>query len=297
MQTTEKLDIPFELEINMLARIQVQQSEIFNHSISKQFEFFSSEYNTVIQQLHTNKQTELIKKIELVNFMFELHMESFQLPKQFEQSFHLLKIITVKSSFYHSAFFMHNYNPVVHYISTTAAYIKDNLSPKNTDAFVKQLNSNIQTLLNNFQSDPSYFDIQSKVIINSLKKIKGLNNKPEHSKPSLKTSSLNDRFSHKVSHNHDSSQKGKNNKHLLLAKSFKKGEWLNLKKASKSILIKLIWVANDQSEFIFVNKDGEKVKQCNLLELASDLENSIITTTANSINPKQRNTSFLKTIG
>ena len=40
MQTTEKLDIPFEIEINQFARIQVQQNESFKLPIAEQFELF-----------------------------------------------------------------------------------------------------------------------------------------------------------------------------------------------------------------------------------------------------------------
>ncbi len=299
MQTTEKLDIPFQPEINHLAAIQVQQSESFNLSITKQFELFKNEYQLTLKSYYSNNQQELIKKIELVDFMFDVHMQSFGLPKAFQQLFNLLKIITAKSALYHSAFFSHAHNPVAHYLRTASSHIKQKLNSKNKAECLKLLNENIQLIIIKYQSNPSFFDAQTKVIVKTFKPNKKLIIGSDKKKPSLKTSYLKDTFSREVINIKDAASK-KNNVFLFTAKNIKKGEWINLKlKGRNTALIKLIWKANDNSEFIFVNKEGEKVRQCNLLELAADLENGVVSTQTNETKTKigKRNDSFLKTIG
>ena len=297
MQTTEKLDTPFQPEINRLAEIQVIQSESFGLSLKKQFALFTKEYQRTINEYYANKQLELIKKIELVDLMFDVHMKSFNLPAEFEQSFQLLKIITAKSALYHSAFFTHTHNPVTHYLRTASSHIKQKLHGKNKKECLNLLTKNIQLLIIKYQSDPTFFDAQSKVIINIFKVTKAKNSAKKQAEPTLKTSYLKDSFTREVTHITEGSSDKKLNVFLFSAKNLKKGDWVNLKQASKPALIKLIWKADDSSEFIFVNKEGEKVRQCTLIELASDFENGVISLIIDNPNSLKKNDSLLKTIG
>ncbi len=297
MQTTEKLHLPFQDEINQLAAIQVQQSECFNLSIEEQYNFFNVEYNSTKEYFHSINHTDLIKKLELVDFMFDINIEPFNLPDSFEQTLSLLKIITAKSAFYHSAFFINSHNPIAHYLRTTSSHISQKLTAKNGKECLGLLNGNIQTLIIQYQSDPSFFDVQTKNIINTFKLTKALKGASQSSKSALKTSTLKDSFTGKVAHKTNLSLKQKNNVYLQLAKNISKGDWLDLQQKSNKILIKLIWKADDNSEFIFVNKEGEKVRQCTLLELASDLENHIVTVMSSVSNTRHKNNSVLKTIG
>jgi len=297
MQTTEKLHIPFQDEINQFAAIQVQQSEYFKSSIKKQFEFFQSEYHLIKEYFQSNNQIELIKKLELVDFMFEMHMEPFNLPENFKQSFYLLKIITVKSALYHSSFFINTHNPIAHYLRTVSSHIKQKLTTKNSKDCFKVLNDNIQELIIKYQSDPSFFDLQAKSLINTFKLTKALKGASQSSNSILKTSSLKDNFTREITHKNSLTNKQKNNVFLQLAKNIKKGDWLDLQQKSNKILIKLIWKADDNSEFIFVNKEGEKVRQSTLLELAADLENNIVSIMSKATETRHKNNSVLKTIG
>jgi len=297
MQTTEKLDIPFQSEINHLAEIQVIQSESFRMSLKKQFALFTKEYQRTIDSYYAHKQLDLIKKVELVDFLFDLHMTSFNLPLEFEQSFQLLKIITAKSALYHSGFFTHSHNPVTHYLRTASKHIKQKLNSKNKKECLKLLNDNIQLLIIKYQSDPSFFDIQSKAIINTFKITKAKNSAKKQTKPTLKTSYLKDSFTREASHLTEVSAKNTLNVFLFSAKNLKKGDWVNLKQKSSKALIKLIWKADDNSEFIFVNKDGEKARQCSLIELASDFENAIISLVTDNTSTLKKDNSLFKTIG
>jgi len=297
MQITEKLELPFQPEINRLAEIQVLQSENFGLSLQQQFALFTEEYQRTVDDYYANKQLELIKKTELVDFMFDLHMKSFNLPIEFEQTFQLLKIITAKSALYHSAFFTHAHNPVTHYLRTASSHIKQKLHYKNKKECLKLLSDNIQLLIIKYQSDPTFFHIQSKAVINLFKVTKAKNSVNKKHTQALKTTYLKDSFTREISHISDKASDKKMNVFLFSAKNLKKGDWVNLKKASKSALIKLIWKANDNSEFIFVNMDGEKVRQCTLIELASDFENGVIALISDNPSSFKKNNSVLKTIG
>lgn len=297
MQTTEKLHIPFQTEINHLADIQIKQCDMFKLSVNKQFQYFDKEYSAIKHKFSIENKLDLIKRVELVDFLFELNVHAYSLPKDFENAFNLLKIVVAKTALYHSALFINSHNPIAHYLQSAASHIKQKLNSKNQKACLKLLMVNIQTIITKYQSDPFFFDAEAKTIINTIKTAKALNNASNDTEETvLKTSSLRDRFTSSMTHNDDEINI-KNNVFLLSAKNLKKGDWLNLEQNNTTILIKLIWKADDNSEFIFVNKDGVKERQCTLIELASDMENGVVSVMSNTSQALNRNNSVLKTIG
>ncbi len=297
MQTTEKLEILYLNQINILAEIQVLQSQNFKLSIAQQYELFNDEYQKVYQ-LFDDDNHELILKMELTDLLFDIHLGSYELPQIINQQFSRLKIIVLKCALHHSAFFSHPDNPFVQYLSTNSQFITKHLNQQNIKQCCQLLSAQIEDLILNFQSDPMLFLAHSKKLLSTLKKELTLNKPATAKKATLKTDSLKDKFSRVISHDQITKLDKTAKLNIQSAKNLAKGEWLELRNTTPPSLIKLIWKADDNSEFIFVNKEGVKVKQSTLFELAADFEQNVISLMSNK-NKKtsHKNISVLKTIG
>lgn len=175
MKTTEKTQLPHQLEIDQLAQIQVEQSNKFNLSIAEQIQFFELKYHYLINEYYEQKSNLLLQKVELVNLMFDVHSHSKGLPTSIQQQINMLKVIVLKCSLLHLNFFNNPENPVVDYLQSISQYIKQSLTPKNEPNFQHLLTKSINALISEFQSDSSIFATQLKKQLASFKHVNRAN--------------------------------------------------------------------------------------------------------------------------
>ncbi len=76
-----------------------------------------------------------------------------------------------------------------------------------------------------------------------------------------------------------------------------KSDWVEIKKGEISVLAKLTWIAEDQSQYIFVDRDGQRICEISGEKLESDLKNGNISLISSTpINSQRAAYSVIQTI-
>ncbi len=70
-----------------------------------------------------------------------------------------------------------------------------------------------------------------------------------------------------------------------------KGDWIEIKKDSNTVLAKLTWKSDDQTQFIFVDRDGNRVCEINNTDLDKELEAGTMSLIS-SVPPSSQRTAF-----
>ncbi len=95
----------------------------------------------------------------------------------------------------------------------------------------------------------------------------------------------------------DSDKTATKNEVRINANNIHKSDWVEIKKGNTSVLAKLTWKADDQSQYIFVDRDGQRVCEISREALDKSLESGTISLISSTpINSQRASYSVIQTI-